>query len=265
MIPSRLIAGTEIRVSCLGFGTASLHHRLMGSQRRRLLDIAADHGITHFDTAPSYGLGLAEQDLKGLLKGRRADFTVTTKVGIFPMARQARNGAALWTRKLLGRVRPSLMGVEQDWGLSRLRASFENSLRTLGTDYVDFLMLHEPNWESREGLHDWLFAEREAGRLRAWGIAGPADVVRPFVVTDDPLAQVVQVRDNLHSREADFLADVSRPFQFTYGYFTGSPVDDGATRLGDALRRNTTGCVLFSTRKPARIADLCRALTDGCR
>ena len=80
------IDGTDIEVSRLGFGTSSLHHLLSRRDRRSLLLHAESVGITHFDTAPYYGYGLAERELGLALRDRRSRITVTTKVGLYPVS-----------------------------------------------------------------------------------------------------------------------------------------------------------------------------------
>lgn len=61
-----ILPGTALSVSRFIFGTASLFRAGRRSERLRLLDAAYDHGLTHFDTAPYYGFGSAERDLKRL-------------------------------------------------------------------------------------------------------------------------------------------------------------------------------------------------------
>ena len=79
--------------------------------RLRLLEVAFEHGITHFDTAPLYGMGLAEEVLGRFCRGKRDAITITTKFGLLPrriplplrpllpIARLARRG--------LGRFKPA--------------------------------------------------------------------------------------------------------------------------------------------------------------
>jgi aryl-alcohol dehydrogenase-like predicted oxidoreductase len=57
---------------------------LTSTGRLRLLEAAFDQGITHFDTAPLYGAGLAEEVLGRFCKGRRHNVTITTKFGLLP-------------------------------------------------------------------------------------------------------------------------------------------------------------------------------------
>ncbi len=57
---------------------------LTSAGRLRLLDVAFEEGITHFDTAPLYGQGLAESLLGRFARSRREALTITTKFGLVP-------------------------------------------------------------------------------------------------------------------------------------------------------------------------------------
>ena len=256
------IPGTDIRVSRLAFGTASLHHLFNTTDRQRLLRAAADLGITHFDSSPYYGYGLAEADLGRFIRGRRSAVTLTTKVGLYPWGYANAHAAGVWSRKALGKLVPRLALPVIEWRVARARASLLASLRRLGTDYVDFLLLHEPEPGLINGEEwlEWLGAERTAGRVRAWGLAGTAQRVAPLVQAGHPLAQVVQTQDSLSRRQADFMAAAGRALQFTYGYLSadrsGADAQRPEERLRQALARNRTGAVLVSTRRLERLQQL---------
>ena len=86
----------------------------------------ADAGGTFIDTAASYQVGEAEENLGRLLDGRRDDFTVATKFAI---------GG------------PDGTGVLQTGnGRRAMFRSVEGSLRRLGTDYIDLLWVHFPDF-----------------------------------------------------------------------------------------------------------------------
>ena len=252
--------GTDIRTSRIGFGTASLHHLFSRSERLALLDEALSGGVTHFDTSPFYGFGLAEQDLGTFLQGRRDTVTLATKIGLYPVGPAAGSAAGVWARKAGGRIVPALSRPVGDWSPVRARHSLDHSLRRLRTDHVDLLLVHEPpaSLLGDNGLHDWLEGERRAGRIRAYGIAGTADCCAPFVAAGDPLARLVQTADRLDRRDADFLTDAGRDLQITYGYLKA--MIDGAAEptLRAALDRNAQGIVLVSTRSRERLRSLAR-------
>ena len=62
------LQGTSITTSRLGLGTHSLHRLFAPAARRDLLARALDLGVLHFDTAPSYGDGLAEREIGRILR-----------------------------------------------------------------------------------------------------------------------------------------------------------------------------------------------------
>ncbi len=57
---------------------------LTSAGRLRLLEVAFEEGISHFDTAPLYGQGQAESLLGSFARSRRDALTITTKFGLFP-------------------------------------------------------------------------------------------------------------------------------------------------------------------------------------
>jgi D-threo-aldose 1-dehydrogenase len=74
-----------LSVGRLSFGAApigNLGRRVEEDEWRGALTAAWEAGVRYFDTAPHYGLGLAEQRLAEGLQGRaRDEFIVSTKVG----------------------------------------------------------------------------------------------------------------------------------------------------------------------------------------
>lgn len=261
-----VIPGTAVSVSRLGFGTASLHHLFSGCARRALLGAAAEEGIRHFDTSPYYGYGLAETELGRFVCRDRAAFTLTTKIGLYPWRFANKQALGVWTRKAIGKFLPWVALPVVNWQVAQARASLDDSLRRLRTDYVDFLLLHEPDASliEKDEMFAWLDREFAAGRVRSWGVAGVRERVAPFVQDKNPLARVVQTQDSLENREAEFLFAKGRELQFTYGYLSSESREQaGWSRLEvlcRALERNRTGSVLVSTRRVDRVQQLGKAL-----
>lgn len=77
-----IIKGTDIESSRVGLGLSGLHRLYSRRERQKLLAFAFDVGITHFDTAPLYGHGIAEKELSYFLRDLCADVTIASKVGI---------------------------------------------------------------------------------------------------------------------------------------------------------------------------------------
>ncbi len=256
------LQGTDINVSRLSFGTASLHHLPASRRRQDLLAAAFDHGFTHFDTAPYYGFGIAEQELGRFLRNRRGRVTVTTKVGLYPPGDLHPNTVSVWMRKIAGKVLPAFSRPVIDWSIAAASKSLDLSLRRLGIDQIDLLLLHEPisGAVQSEVFLDWLKNKQSKGRIRAWGLAGEADCMDSWLSINHPLGMVLQVRDSLDRREADLVRDRGRDLQITYGYISSSAALPGsltATKtLELALRRNATGSILVSTRQLARVGEL---------
>ncbi|TLU74255.1 aldo/keto reductase [Lichenicoccus roseus] len=116
----------------------------------RLVDICLEHGLTMFDSADIYSKGLAEEVLGGAIKGRREKVIISTKATF-------RFG-----------------DDPNDVGSSRhhLIHSVEQSLRRLGTDYIDLFQLHgfdarTPVEETLNTLDDLV----RAGKIRYLGVS----------------------------------------------------------------------------------------------
>lgn len=125
-------------IPALGFGTWLLEP----PDARRMVAHVLTHGYTHVDTAQIYeneeavGEGIADAGVA------REDFHLTTKV---------------WVKNFGEHLAPSV----------------EESLRKLGTDYVDLLLLHWPWYKhvSMEETLDELMLVKDRGHARHIGIS----------------------------------------------------------------------------------------------
>ena len=253
------LPGTSLTVSRLAFGTASLHHLFRSAQRQALLSEAINHGFSHFDTSPLYGFGLAEQSLGQLPIADLQRITIASKVGLYGPPGATANIADILLRKVAGKALPALNKADVDWNLARARSSLDNSLRRLRRGWLDILFLHEPVAAliaSDEWL-TWLHSLVQEGKIKQFGIAGEAPLIKAMLEHCPALAEVVQVRDSLNQRQADILLPHARPMQFTYGYLAGTQ-GGSADTLRQALQRNSSGAVLVSTRRLERVAELAR-------
>ena len=124
----RPLGTTEIRVSPVALGCWPLsgmtREGVSEADARATLDACFDLGVNFFDTAYNYGLnGESELMIGRAIAGRRDRAVIATKCGIH------------WQP-------PRIMTL--DARPATLRRHFEESLRRLGTDYVDLLYLHAP-------------------------------------------------------------------------------------------------------------------------
>jgi aryl-alcohol dehydrogenase-like predicted oxidoreductase len=242
-------------VSRFSFGTASLFSVGPGKRRANLLSSAYDHGFTHFDTAPYYGFGTAERDLKPLLAGH-PEITVATKVGLYSPGGEAQPEAAVFFRKAAGRIFSGLSRPTVDWSVASARESLEGSLRRLGRERVDLYLLHEPELQLLDA-DEWLrWLESERDRVARFGIAVDSRRLKPFLAAPGSLTSVIQTVDSINAREADIIQQHLRPLQITYGYLREAQrngIVDVQAVLAAALRRNRHGSVIVSTRKLERL------------
>ncbi|MEV0064997.1 MULTISPECIES: aldo/keto reductase [unclassified Amycolatopsis] len=121
----RILGGTGISVSEYALGT--MMFGAMGNtdhdESVRMIHAAIDAGINFLDTADVYSTGESEEIVGKALAGRREGVVLATKFGL-PMGEDPnqRGGSPRWVKRAL-----------------------ENSLRRLGTDYVDLYQLHRPD------------------------------------------------------------------------------------------------------------------------
>ncbi|MER8548331.1 aldo/keto reductase [Mesorhizobium sp. M1169] len=252
------IPGTNVVVPRLIFGTASLFNAGPRKKRLALLSAAVEAGLSHFDTAPYYGFGWAERDL-GALRAAGTKFTVTTKVGIYSPGGEDSWQSTVFLRKAAGRAFPSISRPTVDFQLKRAMVALEASLSRLRTDHIEIYLLHEPDVACvrSEEWQRWLECEVSRGRIGSFGLASTASKLVPFLDSADRLSHLVQVLDSLDGEEADVLLKYERPLQITYGYVSSAlsinPARSVDEILRGALRRNTTGAIIVSTKKKERI------------
>ncbi|HZH12952.1 MAG TPA: aldo/keto reductase [Archangium sp.] len=145
-------SGPEAPPAAISVGTMNFGARTPAPEAQRIVARALERGVPFFDTANSYGNGEAERLLGQALRGRRAEVGLATKVG-------------------LARVRGKPEGLSS----GQLVRAVEDSLKRLGTDYVDVLYLHAPDAstpveETLEAVHGLL----RAGKARHWGVSNHA-------------------------------------------------------------------------------------------
>jgi aryl-alcohol dehydrogenase-like predicted oxidoreductase len=242
-----VLPGTGLEVSRFIFGTGSLHHLGSDAAAERLLDAAADQGFSHFDTAPYYGLGLGETLLGRLLR-RRPACTATTKAGLYPRLGGGSRTAML-AGKAAGRLVPPLSRPRADWSVRRAKASLERSLKRLGRERIDLLLLHEPD-DALLDSDEWRRWLEEEPRVLHFGLAGEPARLLPFARRQDPLARLLQTRDSLARHEADAFETFP---QVTYGYVSGADGAEARAMLAGALDRQRDGAVIVSTRRADRL------------
>jgi len=167
-VPTVALGRGGIRVSALSLGTAPLGNLfapVAEEDAAATVRSALAAGLTYLDTAPHYGLGLAERRLGRLLAGLpRNGFVVSTKVG--RLVRSLAPGETADPEGFAG-APPG----KRVWDFSRggVRRSLEESLERLGLDRVDIVLVHDPDDHEREAYEQAFPALAE---LRDQGAVG---------------------------------------------------------------------------------------------
>jgi aryl-alcohol dehydrogenase-like predicted oxidoreductase len=146
----RVLGGTGIEVStyCLGammFGSVGNPDH---DDCVRIIHSALDRGINFVDTADMYSSGESEEIVGKALEGRRDDIVLATKVH-FPMGDGPNRG-----------------GNSRRW----IMRAVEDSLRRLGTDWIDLYQIHRP--DETTDIEETLAALTDLvrqGKIRAFG------------------------------------------------------------------------------------------------
>ena len=144
---------SRICLGCMGFGDATrwIHKWVLDEENSRpIIKKALELGINFFDTANVYSIGSSEEILGRALKdfAKRDEVVIATKV--HGKMRDGPNGAGLSRKAILSEI--------------------DNSLKRLGTDYVDLYQIHRwdyetPIEETMEALNDVV----RAGKARYIG------------------------------------------------------------------------------------------------
>ena len=158
-----------------------------------LVDYAIAHGVNYFDVAPVYVRGLSEQ-ATGLA-----------------LSRHSRDKYFIATKLSTHRPVPEWRTLEGSKGL------FEQSLKNLRVDYIDYYLIHGVGLGGMDdlrkrlydnGVLDFLLKERKAGRIRnlGWSFHGDVKVFDYLLSLDIPW-DFVQIQLNYvdwkHAKEVN--------------------------------------------------------------
>ena len=150
------LADAGLRLSRVGLGTWAMGGGWWGPSDRQesytTIRKAIDLGITTFDTAPIYGLGVSEEVLGQAIKdsGCRDRVVLATKAGLE------------WTNNK----------VVRNSSLPCLAQELEDSLRRLQTDVIDLYQIHWPDpLEPIEETAAFLGQLLQQGKIRAIGVS----------------------------------------------------------------------------------------------
>lgn len=164
------------------------------SQCYETLEASWASGVRYYDTSPFYGFGLSERRFGAFLHNqKRAEYTLSTKVGRVFTASAEQDKAGLW-------MKPSPFKFAYDYTAAGVRRSIEDSLQRLGVSSIDIVFVHDLSPDNQDMGEKWteqfaiaakgafpeLTKMRSEGIIKAWGLG----VNRP-----EPALKTIEVAD----------------------------------------------------------------------
>jgi D-threo-aldose 1-dehydrogenase len=142
-----IVAETELELPVLGLGVATqgnLFREFSNDEATDVFEAAWNAGLRYFDTAPWYGLGLAEKRVGNFLQSKK-DYVLSSKVGwllredvsSYPAHRVVK-------RNDFGFKTATPYNAVYDASYDGFMRSFEESLERLGVNSIDILYIHDP-------------------------------------------------------------------------------------------------------------------------
>lgn len=146
-------------------------------QEIRAIQTGLNNGIQVIDTAEMYGDGASERLIKKAINPfKRTDIYLISKV--YP------------------------------WNASKaqLHVSLDNSLKRLGTDYLDLYLLHWPGSVPLKETIEALELVKKEGKIRAWGVSNfdVKDLKKMYKIADSQYCQTNEVLYNLGERGTEY-------------------------------------------------------------
>lgn len=264
----REIGTTGIQGSAVALGAWAIGGWMWGgqddSESIRAIHTALDAGINFIDTAPMYGFGRSEEVVGRAIRSRpRDELVIATKCGLHWQGPEPRRGEFHFASDEHGIQAPdnARFQVYKYLGSDGLRQEVEQSLRRLGTDYID---LYQTHWQDSttpiSETMETLVRLRDEGKIRAIG-ASNANVEQLQSYIDHGRLDGDQEKYSMLDRK---LESSNIPFcrkrkvsflaysPLANGLLTGKIGPDREFGEGDLRRGNPR----FSVENRKRIADL---------
>ncbi len=166
----RQLAQTDLKLSAITFGAWAIGGWMWGGTERKdavdAIRSSYNLGVTSIDTAPVYGQGLSEEIVGEAIKGiPREKLQILTKYG---MRWDSKKGAFAFS-SVDNSGKP--IDIYKYAGKESVIKECEDSLRRLGTDYIDLYQIHWPDSttpvsEAMEAVSKLL----EQGKILAAGV-----------------------------------------------------------------------------------------------
>ena len=168
----RKLGSADLELSAITYGAFAIGGNMWGGNEKQdsiaAVHASLDHGVTSLDTAPFYGMGLSEELIGEAIKGKSRDkLQLLTKFGLVWDGSNNGKGDYFFDASADGKTFP----VYKYASKANIIKELEESLKRLGTDYIDLLQIHWPDSttpidETMETLNLLI----EQGKIRAAGV-----------------------------------------------------------------------------------------------
>jgi len=169
----RKLGKTDLNLSAITYGAFAIGGNMWGGNEKQdsidAVHASLDHGVTSLDTAPFYGFGLSEELIGQAIKGKdRSKIQLLSKFGLVWDGSNNGKGEFFFDASDDGKTVP----IYKYAAKANIIKEVEESLKRLGTDYLDLLQLHWPDAatpisETMEALETLI----QQGKIRAAGVS----------------------------------------------------------------------------------------------
>lgn len=220
----KIVRNANIEVTSLGFGTSALGSMpdtygfsVNEDRAKKTLFSILRSPVNLIDTSRNYGMGRSE-----------------TRIGKVINQEDFLNSDVIISTKLDRDMDTNIFDA------SRVRQSYEESLKALSLESVPILYLHDPEYvadiesiRGKNGAIAELFRLKEEGRVRAVGLAmGKLDLMQNLLSEWDFDCLITHSRYTLMNRSAEWLIDDS--YRKGISIFNAAPFSGGMLAKGSS-------------------------------
>ncbi len=261
---TREIGRSGIEASAIGLGTWAIGGWMWGgtdeAKSISAIQASIDEGISLIDTAPAYGQGLSEEIVGKAIAGRREKVVLATKCGL------------VWhTQKGNHFFDYDGKPVHRYLGKDAIVHEVEQSLKRLGTDYIDHYITHwqdptTPIAETMEALETL----KTQGKIRSIGASNTtADDVKAYVAAGH--LDAIQEEYSMIKRDIEETlvplclkekVSVLSYSSLALGLLTGK-IGPDRTFEGDDQRKDNPRFSVENRRKVARLMDAIAPIAEA--
>ena len=261
---TREIGRSSIEASAIGLGTWAIGGWMWGgtdeAKSISAIQASIDEGISLIDTAPAYGQGLSEEIVGKAIAGRREKVVLATKCGL------------VWhTQKGNHFFDYDGKPVHRYLGKDAIVHEVEQSLKRLGTDYIDHYITHwqDPTTRIAETM-EALETLKTQGKIRSIGASNTtADDVKAYVAAGQ--LDAIQEEYSMIKRDIEDTlvplclkekVSVLSYSSLALGLLTGK-IGPDRTFEGDDQRKDNPRFSVENRRKVARLMDAIAPIAEA--